>query len=73
MFYFGTIQNLSLDIFKQKMKNLDEESIEEEFINQMHIVSTVAYKKFTSIKKALNNLIVNLIFWGGILLTLNFF
>ncbi|MEW6375799.1 MAG: Pycsar system effector family protein [Thermodesulfobacteriota bacterium] len=73
VFYFGTIQNLSLDIFKQKMKSLDEESIEEELINQTHIVSTVAYKKFNSIRKALNSLIASLIFWGGILLTLNFF
>jgi hypothetical protein len=70
-FYFGTIQNLSLDIFKQKMKNLDEETIEEELINQTYIVSTVAYKKFTSVRKALNNLIASLIFWGGILFTLN--
>ena len=73
MFYFGTIQNLSLDVFKQKMKSLDEESIEEELINQTHIVSTVAYKKFNSVRKALNSLIASLIFWGGILLTLNFF
>ena len=73
MFYFGTIQNLSLDIFKQKMKSLDEESIEDELINQTHIVSTVAYKKFTSVRKALNNLIASLVFWGGILLSLNFF
>ena len=71
MFYFGTIQNLSLEVFKQKMKNLDEESIEDELINQTHIISTVAYKKFTSIRNALNNLIVSLIFWGGILLTVN--
>lgn len=73
MFYFGTIQNLSMELFKQKMKSLDEESIEDELINQTYIVSTVAYKKFTSLRKALNNLIVSLIFWGGILLTLNFF
>jgi hypothetical protein len=72
IFYFGTIQNLSLDLFKQKMKGLDEESIEDELINQTHIVSTVAYKKFTSVRKALNNLIASLIFWGGILLSLNF-
>ena len=71
LFYFGTIQNLSLDVFKQRIKNLDEESIEEELINQTHIVSTVAYRKFTSIRKALNNLVASLIFWGATLLALN--
>jgi len=71
IFYFGTIQNLSLDAFKQKIKNLNEEGIEDELINQTHIVSTVAYKKFTSIRKALNNLIASLVFWGGILLMIN--
>jgi hypothetical protein len=72
LFYFGTIQNLSVDMFRKKMKSLDEQSIEEELINQTHIVSTAAYKKFTSVRKALNNLIASLIFWGGILFTLNF-
>jgi len=71
LFYFGTIQNLSLDVFKQRIKNLDEESIEEELINQTHIVSKVAYRKFTSIRKASNNLVASLIFWGATLLTLN--
>ena len=73
MFYFGTIQNLSLDIFKQKMKSLDEDSIEDELINQTHIVSTVAYKKFTAVRKALNNMVMSLIFWGVILLAINLF
>ena len=72
IFYFGTIQNLSLDTFKEKIKSLDEEGIEDELINQTHIISMVAYKKFTSIRKALNNLILSLILWGGILLTLGF-
>lgn len=73
MFYFGTIQGLSLDIFKRKMKDLDEDGIAEELLNQTHIVSTVAYQKFTAIRKALNDLIMSLVFWGGILLTLNMF
>lgn len=72
LFYFGTIQKLSLDVFKQRMKDLDEESIEDELISQTHIVSIVAYRKFTSVRRALNNLIMCLIFWVGVLFLLNF-
>ena len=73
IFYFGTIQSLSLNTFREKIKNLDEESIEDELINQTHIISMIAYKKFTAIGKALNNMIISLIFWGGILLVINLF
>lgn len=73
IFYFGTIQSLGLDTFKQKIKSLDEESIEEELINQTYVVSAIAYKKFTSGKRALNHLMVSLLFWVGVLITLNFF
>lgn len=73
IFYFGTIQNLSLNTFKEKMKSLAEDSIEEELINQTHIVSTVAYKKFAAVRKALNNMVISLMFWGGILLAINLF
>ena len=72
IFYFGTIQNLSLNTFKERMKSLDEDGIEDELISQTHIVSTVAYKKFTAVRKALNNMVMSLIFWGGILLAINF-
>ena len=73
IFYFGTIQNLSLNTFKERMKSLDEDGIEDELINQTHIVSTVAYKKFTAVRKALNNMVMSLIFWGVILLAINLF
>ena len=72
VFYFGTIQSLGLEKFRQKIKSLDEEGIEEELINQTFVVSTIAYKKFTSARRALNHLMLSLLFWVGVLITLNF-
>ena len=72
IFYFGTIQRLGLEEFKKRIRNLTEDGVEEELINQTYIVSTIACKKFTSVRKALINLILSLFSWGGILVTFNF-
>lgn len=51
-FFFGTISHMSLGEFSQRIRSLDDNSIEEELIKQTHVVSKIAARKFRNLKSA---------------------
>ena len=64
LFFFGTVAEMELNSFMKKMKELNQESIEEELINQTYINSKIASTKFTNLKHSVKYLFLSLAFWA---------
>ncbi|ARS52548.1 Pycsar system effector family protein [Kushneria konosiri] len=52
LIFFGSVSKMSLELFKEKYQELNEESLEEDLISQVHDVATVASNKFRLLNMA---------------------
>lgn len=64
LFYFGTIAGMELKDFKKRMKELSQEDIEEELINQTYVNAKITITKFTNLKSSIRYLFLSLAFWA---------
>ena len=64
LFYFGTITEMKLEDFKKKMKELSQEDIEEELINQTYVNAKITISKFINLKSSIKYLFLSLAFWA---------
>lgn len=53
LIYFGGVTSLSKDEFKNTLKSLTEDQINEEYSNQVYVLATIAKKKFQNFQIAL--------------------
>ena len=63
LFYFGTIAEMELKDFKTKMKELSQEDIEEELINQTYVNAKITISKFANLKSSMRYLFLSSGLW----------
>lgn len=61
-FYFGSIARMSLCEFRDEMRALDAEAIEEHLVRQTHINATIVTRKFQALHRAIRCLGAEFIF-----------
>lgn len=66
-FFFGSIAKMDKKKFKEGIKSMENEEIENQLLDQIYINSTIAKQKFENIQKSLKALLIGFICWAILL------
>ena len=67
LIYFEDISAMTFDSFRAKVRQLDSETIEDQLLDQIHRVSTIASAKMNRVRKAYYLSVPLLLLWLGLL------